>query len=505
MNRPALCIRADADARMGTGHLMRGLALAQAWREGGGAVIFRTACRVPGLLARVGEIGAEIEPVEQAPGSGDDAERTLESARRHGSARVVLDGYHFDGDFQQRVRGEGVRVLAVDDYGHAGRYTADLVLNQNQHARPDLYRDRAAHTELLLGPRYALLRREFWDAPVARSVPDVGRRVLVTLGGSDPDNVTLRVVRALAHVRVPDLQAVVVIGAANHHRDTIESAARSRCNVEVRCDVADMAALMARADVAVAAGGTSTWERARIGLPSLVVVLADNQRPLAEASEAAGIGRNLGDAASLDEAGLAVALERLLRDAEARAAMARRGPELVDGQGARRVCRALEAPRVTLRPAGRDDIGRLWEWANEPGTRAASFSPEPIARERHERWFPIKLTDPHCALFIAELESESNPLGQVRFEREGDEAVVSIALDARFRGRGHGPAVIRLGSAEAFRLWPVRRIVALIRADNPASRQAFRKAGFADDGTTEVRGLPAHRLILRREEACPAS
>ncbi len=499
-----LLVRADADARMGTGHLMRCLALAQAWREGGGAVTFRTACTVPALLGRVGEVG-EIEPVEEAPGSAEDAERTRESAHRLGAAWAALDGYHFGGDFQERVRGDGLRVLAIDDYGHAGRYTADIVLNQNLHASPEPYRDRAAHTELLLSTRYALLRREFWDAPSPTGKQGPGSNVLVTLGGADPDNVTLRVVRALKRVAVPDVYAVVVTGAANPHRGAIEEAARWLPNVEVRSDVADMAALMAWADVAVAAGGTSTWERARVGLPSLVVVLADNQRPLAEASEAAGIGRNLGDAAALDPTALAQSIELLLRDEPARAAMAKCGPELVDGQGARRVCRALEAASVTLRPADRDDIRRLWEWANEPGTRAASFSPEPIAWERHERWFPIKLRDPHCLIFIAGAGSEDNLLGQVRFEREGEDAVISVALDARFRGRGYGPVVIRRASATALRRWPVGRIVALIRTDNPASRQAFLKAGFTDDGMAEVRGLPAHRLILRREAACPAN
>jgi UDP-2,4-diacetamido-2,4,6-trideoxy-beta-L-altropyranose hydrolase len=501
-----LLIRADADARTGTGHVMRCLALAQAWREGGGAVTFRTACELPALLGRLTEAGAEVEPIEGQPGSVGDADGTREAARRLGASWVVLDGYHFGDDFQARVR-EGVRLLAIDDFGHAGRYAADLVLNQNLHARPELYRSREAHTELLLGPRYALLRREFWAArdlsPQRQRGP--ASNVLVTLGGSDPDNVTLRVVRALCRVAIPDLTATVVIGAASPHRGAVEEAASRLANVEVLCDVADMAGLMARTDVAVAAGGTTTWERARMGLPSLVVVLADNQQALAEASQTAGLGWDLGSGRDLDEAKLAAALERLLRDPEAWAAMAKRGPELVDGQGARRVCRILERAAVTLRPATRDDIRQLWEWANEPGTRAASFSPEPIPWERHQRWFPIKLTDPHCIIFIAAVEWESNPLGQVRFEREGDDAVISISLDASFRGRGYGPALIRLASAEAFRRWPVGRIVALIRADNPASRQAFRKAGFADDGTAEVRVLPAHRLTLRREAACLAS
>src|SRR5262249_46041186 len=148
-----LLVRADADARMGTGHVMRCLALAQAWREVGGAVTFRTACTVPGLIARLAEAGARVEAVKEVSARPDDADRTRETAERLGAGWLVLDGYHFSGEFQKRVRGDGARLLALDDYGHAEQYWADLVLNQNLHAGPALYPNRATYTQLHLGTR----------------------------------------------------------------------------------------------------------------------------------------------------------------------------------------------------------------------------------------------------------------------------------------------------------------------------------------------------------------
>ena len=487
-----LLIRADGDARMGTGHLMRCLALAQAWRDAGGAVTFRTACEIPLLLARLWAEGAAVERVEGEPGGLRDADHTREAARRLGAEWVVLDGYHFGAEFQSRVR-PSARVLAFDDYGHAGRYTADVVLNQNLHADEGLYRDREAHTRLLLGTRHALLRREFagQTEPIG-SVPDVGREVLVTLGGADPDNVTLKVIRALAGVRVEGLRATVVVGGGNPHREELEAAARaSPAEVEVRVNVTDLAALMRRADAAVAAGGSTSWELARLGLPSLVLVLADNQEAVAASLDAAGVARSLGWGHAVTEGQLAAALTDLLRDPAARAEMARRGRELVDGNGARRVVAEMMGSAYRFRPASADDAALLWQWANDPAVRHSAFSPEPIPWEGHQAWFARRLADPDCRIYIAE-DWAGQPVGQIRFDRTpAGEADVDVSVAPNRRGGGAGAAVIRGGVERVLADGWAPRVHAYIKADNAASVAAFRKAGFAVLGEVEVRGQRA--------------
>jgi spore coat polysaccharide biosynthesis predicted glycosyltransferase SpsG/RimJ/RimL family protein N-acetyltransferase len=395
-------------------------------------------------------------------------------------------------------------VLAVDDFAHADHYAADLVLNQNLHARDDLYGAREPYTSLLLGTRFALLRREFrkwcgWK----REVLEAACKVLVTLGGSDPDGVTLMAIEALGQVRWPGLEAVVVVGGGNPRRGELEEAAR-RCRAMIRLqgNVTDMPGLMAWADVAVAAGGTTTWERALLGLPSLIIVLAENQKDLAEASERAGIGWNLGPHQELSVSNLAGALRRVLADAPARATMARRGPEQVDGQGAGRVvARLLANPdALRLRPVRAEDCRLIWEWATEPTTRAASFSEEPIPWEQHRGWFTAKLDDPGCAFFVA-LDAVGQPVGQVRLDVSGAEAMISIGLSGRFQGLGYGPEVIRQAVKELFASRPVERVIAFIRAENAASYQAFVKAGFIEEGTAAVRGHSARRLVFCKERA----
>ena len=221
-----LLIRADANARMGTGHLMRCLALAQCWKSQGGQVTFITACESDGLWRRLSEEEYQVITLERPYPDSAHREVISRVLEAHPSAWVVLDGYHFDLDCQRQIKQAGRRLLVIDDTAHLGHYYADVVLNQNINAEQLDY-SCEPYTRLLLGTRYVLLRSEFlawlgWQ----REIPKVARKVLVTLGGSDPDNQTLKVVRALQQVDVDGLEAMIVVGASNLHFQELQFAIR---------------------------------------------------------------------------------------------------------------------------------------------------------------------------------------------------------------------------------------------------------------------------------------
>lgn len=321
---------------------MRCLSLAEAYLEAGGQATFLMAEPPPPLAGRAAARGAEVRPLTAAPGSTADLGETLAVAREVDAAWIVLDGYQFDGDFQARLAGGRHRVLAFDDHGHAGRYSADIVLNQNAGATEDIYRDRRRETLLLLGPGYALLRDEFrrWSAP-RPEVPAVACRVVVTFGGSDPDNVSAKALEGLGSVPGP-LEVMVIVGPTNLNLSALRSAARATGHpVEVVIDPPDMAARLAWADVAVAATGGTSWELARVGTPHVAIVLADNQEPGARALERDGLAISLGWHAALRSEAIGGAVAALARDAERRAELSRRGRDLVDGRGAERVLAAM--------------------------------------------------------------------------------------------------------------------------------------------------------------------
>jgi UDP-2,4-diacetamido-2,4,6-trideoxy-beta-L-altropyranose hydrolase len=329
-----ILVRTDASAAIGLGHAMRCLALVQVAGRGR----FLMADPPPAFVARAGGVARLAAP----PGGAADAEETARAAGDAGADWVVVDGYHFDGGYQQALVDAGLRVLALDDHAHAGRYAAQLVLNQNLGANAEAYAARAPHTRLLLGPRYALLREEFRELDVPeRRLNGRARRVLVTLGGSDPDNLSACVLAGLALVEGP-LEIQLLVGGANPHRAALERL-RSPHALEVVVDARDVAERMLWADVAVAAAGGSAWELARVGTPQVTVVLADNQRPAAAALAREGVTVALGWHAGLTPRGVAAAVAPLLEDGARRAALAARGRALIDGRGALRVLAAMEA------------------------------------------------------------------------------------------------------------------------------------------------------------------
>lgn len=491
--RPLL-IRADATAEIGTGHVMRCLALAQAWQDTGASAAFLCARLPEALEPRLKAEALELRRLDLEPGSKEDAFATASIALETGAGWVVTDGYEFGAEYQKALKDSGLRVLFIDDYGHADSYCADLVLNQNIYAEEAIYARREPTTQLLLGPRYALLRREFlrwrdWE----RTTPDVARKVLVTMGGSDPANVTGRVLSALSTLRVEGLEVEVVVGAANPNMSALQDLV-SRFPVPVRLEtgVTDMPELMAWADLAVSAAGSTSWELLFMGLPALVVPLADNQEPVARALVAQRAVMSF-PRSGLDPLGPAA--EKLCRDPARRGVMSSRGKGLVDGRGANRILTCMKDSVISLRPATAEDCERVWHWANDAQTRANSFEADPIPWEKHKVWFQRKLGDECSRLFIA-LDGDGDPIGQVRFEMAGEAAVISVSVDPARRGKGLGPGIIKTGAVAVLAEGRVKIIHAYIKPGNDASVCAFRKAGFTASEDASIKGLRALHFTI---------
>lgn len=341
-----LIIRADASTEIGAGHLMRCLALAQAWKDAGGQVTFTSACQSDDLLQQLRDEGFDIHPLTHPYPDSGDWNYTKNILAAYPSAWVVLDGYHFNEVYQQRVKEAGHRLLVIDDVAHLKHYYADIVLNQNLHA-PQLHYSCELYTRLLLGTRYVLLRREFlgWK-DWRRDIPEVARRVLVTLGGGDPENYTLKVFQALQRVDVPGLEATVVIGATNRHEDKLEKAVR-KSSIPIRLvrNAENMPELMAWADVAVSAAGSTVWELMFMGVPAILISVADNQKQIAESAEAAAVAIHVNRRSSGWPEKIADALQGLILDAKIRSTFSYEGRSLVDGLGRTHVIQAIQAMR----------------------------------------------------------------------------------------------------------------------------------------------------------------
>ena len=342
-----ILIRADASTYIGTGHVMRCLALAQAWQDQGRQVIFILSNKSPALEARLLSEKMLVLHLSVEVGSDEDAHQTIDFTRQFAAQWLVVDGYHFGAAYQKAVKDFGTSLIFIDDYGHADHYCADLVLNQNISANQDLYINRETYTKLLLGTEYTLLRREFWQwRDWQRVINPIATNILVTLGGGDPDNVTLKVLQALATLpnssRSPlnqeTLDIKIVVGSNNPHFQQLDAFCQDlNLSIKLLQNVTNMPELMAWADLAIAAGGSTNWELAFMGLPSLVITIADNQKAIAAELDRQGVIINLGWHQEVTIEKISLVLRELIGDRPRREGMSQKGRDLVDGNGAMRV------------------------------------------------------------------------------------------------------------------------------------------------------------------------
>jgi UDP-2,4-diacetamido-2,4,6-trideoxy-beta-L-altropyranose hydrolase len=324
---------------------MRCLALAQAWQDAGGRAVFAMVEATTAVRDKLLSESCKVLEVSALAGTEEDSKLIAALAREHSTTWVVVDGYQFTAEYQMALKSAGLKILFLDDFGHARHYSADVVLNQNAGADERPYQNRESYTQLLLGPGYAMLRREFlaWQR-WKRAIPKVGSRILVAMGGSDPANITALVLPALQLITTPGLEATVVVGGSNPHADSLKEQARdSKVKIRILTNVDDMPGLMAWADVALSAAGSICWEMCAMGLPALLLVTADNQRRAADALTRLGAAQLLAPAADGLDKSVATAMQRLLESSQQRECFSLKGRELVDARGAAKVVRFLQS------------------------------------------------------------------------------------------------------------------------------------------------------------------
>ena len=498
--RRTVAFRVDASREIGTGHVMRCLALADGLHDDGADAIFVCREHEGHLIAAIAERGYRVialpsarhhEPAHEQvlPYSGwlgadwhTDADETVEALRETRLDWLVVDHYAIDARWEERVRSVADRILVIDDLANRP-HTCDALLDQNlvagaaeryQHLVPP-------RTRVMTGPAYALLRQEY-QLLRSQAAPRRGpvRRVLVSFGGVDQHGLTLVAVQALLAIKDAAFEVDVVLSAAASDYDSIAHLVANRPEFRLHDRVASLAPMMLAADLMIGSSGTTSWERLCLGLPAIVVTAAENQRASAEELDRRGLVRWLGDADKATEAALRAALGEIMTtglDGE----WSRRCSLVVDGGGIDRVRTVLGAHRdmpLCIRAAGSADEALLLEWANDPLTRRQGFNAAAISADGHRTWFRQRLARPaECVICIAQTEA-GIPLGQVRFERRDGKWEISYALSPVFRGVGLGRPMLRAAIARFRGDHPDASLFALVKLHNVASRRIFEALGF---------------------------
>lgn len=314
--------RVDASVDMGSGHVMRCLTLADELKRVGADASF--ICRdAPGNLCDyVEEYGFTVYRLpDEGRASEDwatDAQQTIATLKGMAAPIqwLVVDHYVLDARWEAALREMAANVLVIDDLANRPHH-CDLLLDQNLHERMKMRYGSLIPSSCrqLLGPSFALLRPQFRQARGRSGERDgVIRRLHVCFGGSDPTNETIKALQAIDSLQMPEIAVDVVVGNANPHRELVERYCESRPYAYYHCQVENMAELMAKADLAIGAGGVSMWERCCTGLPAITIVVAENQREATHAAAGRGAVRNLGWHADVQPRDIAQALQDLLEE-----------------------------------------------------------------------------------------------------------------------------------------------------------------------------------------------
>ena len=479
-------IRVDSSVTIGSGHLMRCLTLAERMHKEKNAEVHFISRDLEGNLhGKIKDAGFSLHVLPRHPFDENikgytawltvpqeiDAAETKNILRALGKVdRLVVDNYAIDITWEREMRPFADEIFVIDDLANRV-HDCDILLDQN------FYLDKENRyvglvpedCKLLLGPRHALLREEFYEARKHLKKRDGNlRNILVFYGGSDLTNETMKALRALRvfYEMKPEMTVDVIVGVGNPRQEEI----RAFCNtsdvrdwITYHCQVDDMADYMACADLSLGAGGSTTWERCFLELPAIVTTVAENQEKTTEDCAAAGYITYLGLAIEVTEEQIVSALcsatgKRLSAQRE----------RMRDLFG--------DKKRLALRTATEADAESLFRWRNDPDTRANSFQTNPISYEEHVAWLESALRNPAQEIFI--LCEGDTLIGQVRLSMENDMATISYSIDTAYRAQGYRKAILQLAENLCVERGTTRILCGYVKKKNIASQVIFESLGY---------------------------
>jgi UDP-2,4-diacetamido-2,4,6-trideoxy-beta-L-altropyranose hydrolase len=504
-----IVFRTDASLEIGSGHVIRCLTLAEALRSSGAIVQF--VCRdhpsnlndiilkkrfkihvLPQVICKENRdlsIDQNVDKIEDYNHwlnvtQGQDAAEMLDVLGGTNPDWLIVDHYGLDIDWESRLRPYVQKLMVIDDIDNR-QHNCDLLLDQNYFRESfNRYEGKVPPTcTLLLGPQYALLRPEF--AKIRKNLhyrTGEIKSVFVFFGGTDPNNLTGRALAALSSTELEHLKVYVVLGKTNPNLTSIEKQVALRDNTHLAVQVENVGELMAEADIALGAGGTTTWERLCLGLPSIVVVLSENQKKSSEALHEDGLQICLGNAKEVRVIDLKTALIKQLKRVESNRRLSEKCLEVVDGKGSgitkKLILNGISAEHWRIRSASLDDCELYWHWVNDPEVRRNAFNSETISWKDHQEWFKNKINDSTSTLSL--FESHLGPIGQVRFENYGQDFKIDFSIARQFRGMGLGEQLLSIGIKLFLENNPGSKLVSEVKEENQASKKIFKNIGFRE-------------------------
>jgi len=492
-----IVFRTDSSLTIGSGHLMRCITLGDELRRRGAEVSFICRDHFGNLIYLLEEKGFPVVPLNgETEGHRlddtvhsswlgvsweADAAQTIAVLNKNKPDWLIVDHYAIDKLWEKKLRPYAEKIMVIDDLADR-HHDCDLLLDQNMYYEMETRYDKLVPNacKKLVGPKYALLRPEFAIARKSlRQRDGQVKRVLVFFGGVDQFNETEKALNALVKMDNRQFDVDVVVGSANPNKLQIQIICATHAGFNYHCQIDYLARLMADADLAIGAGGVATWERCAVGLPSIVIAVANNQKELAKTGALHGLLFYLGEANNASSDRLLHVLKFCQYSYDTLRFYSDNCLSAVDGKGTKRVVNYLLYPPISIRRASIKDCDSVYDWRNNEETRQYIFNTEPIQLETHRKWYIETINNPNRVLLIGEIDNK--PVGVLRYDINNDIALISVYLVPGGHRKGIGSHLICCGSRWVRDNYPhVRAINAEIFSDNIASLRAFESAGYKE-------------------------
>ncbi len=484
-----ILVRADSSKEIGTGHITRTLVLAKELKKNGFDVIYIVK-NLPGninfKIKKAGFKKIELKSIDKY----SEIKEVMSIIQEQDASFIVFDHYGIDEDYEKEIKKSGVKIFVIDDLYK--KHHCDILLNQNIYAKKEDYKGLVPkECDLLCGIEFALIRDEFKRIKnIKKSKFDKeDKRVLVTLGGADPKNVTFEVMKALDEIEYNFFEADIVVGAANKYLKELQDFAKNsekRFNIVV--DAKNMAELMNISDIGIISCGTTSIEALYMKLPFIALQLADNQKRIFEYLTRNGFA--IGAKNCKNE--IKNAFLNLANDEETRKFLIEKMKSLsigrVDKVTKRIICKIYE--EFYIRKAKKQDMKKIFDISNDEEVRRNSFNSEKIVFDDHQKWFLSKLKDRNSLFLVAQKGDEV--FAQVRFEKENIGYIISISLSSKVRGCGLGVKILQK-SLEYFKEKIGDEVIyAYIKKENSPSIKIFEKIGFKKEKEILYKNIPTY-------------
>ena len=482
--------RVDSSLKMGAGHVMRCLTLAQVLKENGANVEFICRKHEGNLIDKVCSSGFIVHELEVFEETGvdtrlahshwlgalqqQDADDCIDVLKAKKLDWLIVDHYALDGEWQKRLNPYYEKLMVIDDLADR-KHQCNILLDQTFGRQQEDYSEfTPKDCQLLLGSKYALLRPEFakWrEYSLGRRSKPKFKQLLINMGGVDVDNVTEKVLDELKICNLPnDLKITVVMGGSAPHLASIKSKVSVLpYKAEVKVDVDNMAEIMANADIAIGAAGSTTWERCCLGLPTIQIVIADNQIDVAKNLDSINVIQ-LHDGKRQLSRGIDNILFSINK-------MSLASSSIVDGSGASRVAKFITSKEnfvdlFFMRPAEQEDVNFAYSLQTKEIRKYFVNSDIP-SMNHHIEWFQKIINSPISQLFVLMLGIHQ--VGVLRVDNlKSKELEVSIIISPSYSGQGLAKQALK----GIENLTPFKVLKAIIHNNNASSKGLFNRSGY---------------------------